>query len=173
MDYITEMSKNQKEDLQDRLREYNESVLLMSHDGELPELAGFNVVRVTTMVDIILAQRPTVAVLGEGAEELAEVIGKYPMTVGLNIVGLIDVPGQSHNAGVSAWLAAIRDVSYTKILNDIADDQLVKANMTAAELEFSGAKKQMDQIRTKSGAVRPLIDFDRSFAEDDIDAGDK
>lgn len=173
MDYITEMSNTQKNDLQERLRDYSESVLLMSHDGELPELTGFNVVRVNTMRDIITAERPTIAVLGEDASELAEVIGKYPLVLGLNIVNLIDVPGQSHNASVSSWLAAIRDVSYTKILNDIADDQLVKANMTAAELEFSGAKKQMDQIRTKSGTVRPLIDFDRSFAEDDIDAGDK
>lgn len=167
MDYILEMTRSKQNDLVKRLEEYNESVLVMSHDGDLPEIDGFHVVRVTTFRDMVLAEKPAIVAIGADATELAEVLGTHPLTVGLNIINLFDVAGQKPNMDVSSWLASLRDVSFVKILNDIADDELVKENMTKDELNHSAAKKQMDQIKTKDGSVRELIDFDRSFNPED------
>lgn len=166
MDYILQMTKSKQDELQTRLSDYQESVLIMSHDGDLPEVSGFNVTRVQTLTDIIKAPKPAIVALDGSAVELAEVIGKYPLTIGLNIINLFDVAGQSPNAEVSSWLASLRDVSFVKILNDIADDQLVKANMTQDELLHSSAKKQMNEIRKKDGSIRELVDFDRSYKDE-------
>lgn len=166
MDFITDMSKNQRLELQNRLAQYETSLMVMSHNGDVPVITGFNVMRVTTMLDALTVELPAVVVLGDDAQDLAYVFGARPLAVGVNIIRVIDVPGQQPSALVDAELGALHEVSMVRVLNDIADEQLVKANMTSAELELSETKRQEAQRARKDGTVRPLVDFDHGAIDD-------
>jgi hypothetical protein len=166
MDYISDMSKNQRLELQNRLAQYETSILLMSHNGDVPTIAGFNVVRITTMMDLVKVGLPAVAVLGDDAQDLAYVIGARPLAIGANVIRIVDVPGQQPSILVNAELGALHEVSMVRVLNDIADEALVKANMTEAELAHSATKRQESQRQRSDGSVRPLVDFDHGDISD-------
>lgn len=166
MDYISDMSKNQRLELQNRLAQYETSILLLSHNGDVPTIAGFNVVRVTTMMDLVKVQLPAVAVLGDDAQDLAFLIGSRPLAIGANVIKVVDVTGQTPSILVNAELGALHEVSMVRVLNDIADEALVKANMTAAELQHSDTKRQEAQRQRNDGTVRPLVDFDHGDISD-------
>lgn len=169
MDFITDMGKNQRLELQNRLAQYETSILVMSHNGDVPAIVGFNVLRVTTMLDLVKVQLPAVAVLGDDAQDLAFLIGARPLAIGANVIRVVDVPGQLPSVLVDAELGALHEVSMVRVLNDIADEELVRANMTAAELQHSATKRQEAQRQRKDGTVRPLVDFDHGDISDDDD----
>jgi hypothetical protein len=166
MDYITDMSKNQRLELQNRLAQYETSILLLSHNGDVPTITGFNVVRVSTMMDLIKVELPAVAVLGDEAQDLAYIIGARPLAIGANVIRIVDVPGQVPSVLVNAELGALHEVSMVRVLNDIADEALVKANMTETELAQSATKRQEAQRQRSDGTVRPLVDFDHGDIAD-------
>lgn len=166
MDYILDMSRNQRLELQNRLAQYETSILLLSHNGDVPVVTGFNTVRVTTMLDLVKIPLPGIAVLGDDAQDLAFIIGARPLAIGANIIQVVDIPGQIPSALVNAELGSLHEVSMVRVLNDIADEELVKANMTKGELELSATKKQESQRFRADGSVKPLIDFDHGDISD-------
>lgn len=171
MDYIMDLARDQRAELQARLAQYETSILIMSHNGNVPSIAGFNVARVTTVIDIVKLELPAVAVLGDDAADLAYIIGARPTAIGLNIFRVVDVPDQDPSAIVNAEIGALAEISMVRVLNDLADDELVRRNMTQTELEHSETKKQEAQRFRKDGTVKPLIeyDFDGKVSDDEVD----
>lgn len=165
MDLIADVAKRNSEDLQQRLSSYETTVMVLAHNGDLPELAEFEIVRVKTIADIAVVKPGTIMAIGDEDAELATVISRHPNVLGFNVILIDDVPGQETAQQVASVLGMIRKISLIRILSDIADKRLVEANMTESELEASIAKRQDAQLRNKHGEIRPLIDFDRGYEE--------
>lgn len=163
MDIIADIRNKEQADLAERLASYDETVMIMSHDGDLMEIPDFQVVRAKTIKDLVTVPPGTIVALGTDDVNVASCVMDYSETLGMNIAVVQDVPQQIPSSEVSAKLGMFRPISFMRVLNDIADQRLVEQNMTAMEIEISQAKKADSMLRTKSGKIRPLIDFDRSF----------
>lgn len=166
MNLIADVSKRESAELQERLSEYESTIMFVSHNGDLFDIDGFTVIRVKTVVDLAHAQPGFIIALGDEEVRIAELVRQYSDVLGFNAVVLDDVQGQASSSIVDAELGQFHHVSFLRVLNDIADKRLVEANMTKSELDASVAKRQDSMIRTKAGEIRPLIDFDRGYDSD-------
>lgn len=168
-DFIKNVRDREQAELSERLETYDTTVLLVSHDGDLPEVPNFECVRAITVKDVLGVTPGTIVAIGSEEEKVAECLAKFAEHIGVNIAVLNDVPGQQTSSVVTAALGVFKPISFLRVMNDLADKAVVESAMTRIELDESEARRQDARIRTKSGNIRPLIDFDRSFEEDIAD----
>lgn len=173
MDLINDVAARNSKELQERLSSYETTVMILAHNGDLPDVTDFSVIRVSAVSDLASVKTGVIVAIGDDDVRLAEMMSRYPDILGFNIVLLTDVPGQESAQDVVATFGAIKSLSLVKILADIADKRLIEANMSASELEASVAKRQDSLLRTKAGEIRPLIDFDRGFDGEQEDAAEQ
>lgn len=171
-DFIKTVRDREQAELSERLETYDTTVLIMSHDGDLPDVPDFQCFRALTIKDIFDAGVGVIVAIGTEQVSLAQCVSKNSVDFGVNIAVLVDVPGQQTSAPVSAELGIFKPVSFLRVMNDLADQAVIKSSMTVIELEESESRRQDARLRTKSGVIRPLIDFDRSFEEEQV-ADDK
>lgn len=165
MDIIADIRNREQAELAERLASYDETVMIMSHDGDIMDVPDFQVARAKTIKDLVTVPPGTIVAIGTDDVDVASCVMDYSEILGMNIAVIQDVPQQVSSPEVSAKLGMFRPVSFMRVLNDIADQRLVEQNMTTMEIELSQAKKADSMLRTKSGKIRPLIDFDRSFED--------
>ena len=173
MDFIKDALDRQQAELQDRLNGYENDVLLASHNGEIPVIDGFTCARVTTIRELVTLSAPCIAFLGDDEAQLAEAIGAHAAVIGVGMVRIKDLPSQNHSALVDGSLAMIRELSFIRVMNDIADQRLIEENLTEAERAASQAKREEHARRRKDGSVKALIDFDRGYSEPEGDDNDQ
>lgn len=171
MNLIAEVANRESKDLQERLESYESTVMILPHNGDLPEIEGFKVVRVSTIHELASITGGDIVCIDDDSYQLAEIFNKYPDMIGFNVVVLNDVPGQVTATRVAAQLGLFHQLSFLRIVNDIADRRLVESNMTEEELQLSAAKRQDSLLRTKSGDIRPLMDFDRGYSTSENEEG--
>lgn len=173
MDFIKDALDRQQAELQERLSDYEDSVLLASHNGEIPSIDGFTCARVSTVRELVSLPMPCIAFLGDDEVALASSLGADPAVIGVNMVRVKDLPSQNHSATVDGALAILREVSFIRVMNDIADQRLIDQNQTEAERLASQTKREESTRRRRDGTVKPLIDFDRGFTEPEADDNDQ
>lgn len=170
MDLIKAAADKAKKDLADRVSVFETTILLMSHDGDVSEAGGFEVVRARTLREFVLAEPGRIYAFDEKDIRLVDVIVGAQDVLGFRIVAVNSFPDQRSDQAVNAVLAGIPQMDFLRLMGDIADQRLVEQSMTETEREASLAKKQHSQRVNKDGDIKPLIDFDRSFTEDPDDA---
>lgn len=171
VDYVKDVRERQELSLQERLGQYNDSILILAHNGDIPEFTGFNTAKVETFADLLVIPSPAVAIIGDSGLDLAKAIGAYPEVVGRNLLLLTDVPGQDNPVLVTSELSMLRKVDYVRMLNDIADMKLREEHMSEQEKQLSKAKAEESRLRRKDGSIRHNYDFDRAGLEGEEDGG--
>lgn len=167
--FIKTVRDREQAELADRLEAYDTTTLLFAHNGDLPDVPNFECVRATTVKEVLTTSTGSIIAIGDENEKVAECIAKFADNIGVNIAVLVDVPGQQTSDVVAAALGMFKPISFLRVMNDLADKAVVESAMTQIELDESEARRQDARLRTKSGNIRPLIDFDRSFEEDVAD----
>lgn len=165
MDYIHDLELRRAADLEDRLSQYDETVMICCHNGDVPEVTGFEGFRPTTVQEFCAIKPGQIAFIDDEHEKLAECIGSYADIFGYNLVTLTDVPGVKTAEMAARHLGVLRKVSLMRLLTDIADMRVVEENRSKSERDSSNAHKQDAQLRNKRGEIRLLADFDRGFNE--------
>lgn len=170
VDYVKAVRERQEISLQDRLAEYESSILLMSHSGDVPSMDGFNVGKVRTFADLFALASPAIAIMDNEALDLARAIGVQPTVVGLNVLLLVEVPGQEQDAYITSELSQLRRVNFVQMLNDLADMRLREEHMTEQERALSKTKEQESRLKRKDGTVRRSHYLEQRSEDDVVDA---
>lgn len=168
MDLIQQIRDREKQELEEKLVEFDTTILVMSHTGDVAPAGGFEVVRARTLKEFMNAEPQKIYAFDDEDEELAKLIVTFPDAIGFNVRYVESYPDQHSAASISAIFASLPRVDFLRLLGDIADQKLMLDSMTESEREQSIAKRQHAQRANKEGEIKPLIDFDRSFAEDDL-----
>jgi hypothetical protein len=169
MDLINDIAVRDRQAREERMQSSEETRLVAAHNGDVLEIEGFQCVRVSTLSDLFQVPKNIICLISDDDASLAEAITRDLDVNGCEFAQLVDIPGQSSAFEAAKWLGAFKQISFVKIMADIADQRLMEESMSKEELEMSMAKKQHQQRARKDGEIRPLADFDRDVKDEDLD----
>lgn len=168
MNLIEDIAERDKDERALRMKQFDLTILVMSHEGDVAPAGGFDIVRARTLKEFANAEPKRIYAFDGEDTRLCEVIVAAQDVFGFNIRLVESFPDQHSNAEIDAILASLPRVDFLRLLGDIADQRLLEESMTEAELSISRAKKQHSERVNKEGEIKPLMDFDRSFTDEDL-----
>jgi len=167
MDLIKMAEDARKAELTGRLEKFDTTILVMSHEGDVDEAGGYSVLRARTLKEFAHAEVGVIYAFDADDVRLVEVIVAAQDVLGFKISSVESFPGQKSSEVISSVMAELPRVDFLRLMGDIADQRLINESMTESEREASLAKKQHHQRANKRGEVKALVDFDRSFKDED------
>lgn len=148
------------------IESYEDSILILPHNGDVEANEYFDVTRLDDDSNAIeiLAKRPTCLVLDD--ENVSVIMAKFllhfPELVQRKVKVLEDYPGQVRAEQIVSVLGLLPRVSYLRFVSDIDHERKMRQMMTDEELALNKSAMETSMRSGKDGTVKELVDFDVS-----------
>nr|QYF49713.1 MAG: hypothetical protein 3 [Guangxi cystovirus 7]QYF49774.1 MAG: hypothetical protein 3 [Guangxi cystovirus 15] len=168
--FIAEAMSRTMSDTLATIESYEDSILILPHDGDAEENDYFDVVRIDddSVAIEVLAKRPTCLALDNSdfSVMVAKLLLHYPELLKRKVKVLEDYPGQVRAEEVFSILGLLPRVSYLRFASDVDHERTMRQMMTEEELALNKSAMETSMRSGKDGAVKELVDFDISKEPD-------
>lgn len=164
--FIAEAVSRTMSDTLAAIESYENSILILPHNGDVQENEYFDITRIDDESSAIevLAKRPTCLVLSDSDVDtlVAKFLLHFPELVKRKVKVLEDYPEQARAEEIVSVLGLLPKVSYLRFISDIDHERTMRQMMTDEELALNKAAMETSMRSGKDGAVKELVDFDVS-----------
>nr|QYF49698.1 MAG: hypothetical protein 1 [Guangxi cystovirus 4]QYF49801.1 MAG: hypothetical protein 1 [Guangxi cystovirus 18] len=169
-DFIAEAVSRTMSDTLAAIESYDDSILILPHEGDIEENEYFDVARIDddSVALEVLAKKPTCLALGNDdiSVMVAKLLLHYPELLKRKVKVLEDYPGQVRAEEIFSVLGLLPRVSYLRFVSDIDHERTMRQMMTDEELASNRSAMETSMRSREDGTVKELIDFDVSKEPD-------